>query len=228
MRPPLGSAPDYFAALAAKRRRGLIVLAGKPRAVPRAAFRLHYELRDILTRQDAPLDRIRRYTEAATGFDCSEIQAEELLAAFEALTALNAPAQTPSLIRAATAKGGPAHKVPLALQYPGRWVASIVHTLAKAYGWTAGDILDQLGPEEVWLLMQEVLYDEHQERAFQRSLSNVGRDKRGRQKKMPEPAWLLAGYPEIEAEKGRHAPPIPESMKPTGVGISLVPRVETA
>lgn len=215
-------APNYLEALALKDATARVNIGGQGRHIRRGRLRQHYELLDLEGKGEDPIKTALAYIEKAAGPDVLEaIEPEEVLLAYHSLRLLNQPRQIPAILRA-RATGGSG--TPMAFRYPGRWLAAIVNQVSRAYGWSAEYILDELGPEEAWLYVQEIALDQHREQAFQYSLSTVGRDKSGRQKPLPDISWSQIGYEEMEAAAARARPPIPEKFRPQGTVIRLSDR----
>ncbi len=199
--------PDYFLALEAKRREASIKLAGRSRRIVRARLGRHHELLAIMADEAmSPGDRALVYISVAAR-SAPEPYPEEVAPAFDALMQLNEPAQVPAIARHRRVGG----MTPGGLRYRGRFLTNIVHELAYNYGWTAAYILEELGPEEALCYLQEIAVQVHDERAFQYSLSDAGRDKHGRQRPFPRLPWLGIPY-----EDGAPKRPVPERFRPAG------------
>lgn len=202
--PPL----DFLDALAAKGRTAEVILGGEAVQVPRARLGLHLQL--MLLDASSP-EAAFDYVFLAAGHEPGP---DEVAAAFALLRELNEPISQPPLLRASRrGRSSP----PPALRYRGRGVAAIVNELASAYSWTAGYILNELGPEEAWCYLQEIQLARHDERQFLYSLSTVGRDKKGKQKAFTPLPWLkISAGPDT----GRPPPhPVPQRFMPSGTII---------
>lgn len=205
-------APDYFEALRAKTRTVRLRLSGEDREIERARFGRHYELIDILYSTREEFEKVISYVATATGIPGDHLYDDEIADAFSELAALNEPTQLPAIVRFQPQKQNGAAQTPPGLKYRGRWLAACVNDLAHHYGWTVEYILD-LGPEEALLYLQEIAAQEHRDREFEYTLSDAGRDKKGKQKKFPPMPW--ASVPYIR-EKAVGAPPVPDIMRPIG------------
>lgn len=215
MQPPSPPALDFLEALAAKSRTAEIRLGGEARTIPRARLGLHYELASILEGGGDLTDLALRYVSRAAAIEEDAILADEVAPAFAALQQLNLPVGVAAIAKAVS-KG---RQLP-AFNYRGRGMAALIHDLAFAYGWTPDYILNELGPEETWCYLQEAHLTQHEQRDFEYSLSDVGRDKRGRQKRYPDLPWTRVGYdrPDQRRRAGSRPPP---AQRPTGTVIDL-------
>ncbi len=72
--------------------------------------------------------------------------------------------------------------------YDGRWVVRLIHELAKSYHWSKKDI-ESLYPEEAFCFMQEIIIDQHRDREWEYTLSDVGIDKSGHKQPFPPIPW---------------------------------------
>ncbi len=204
--------PDYFLALEAKRCEASIKLAGRSRRIARARLGRHYGLLAVMADEamsagDRALTYISLAARSQTGSPAPEPYSEEVAPALDALMQLNEPVQIPAIAR----HHGVGGMTPGGLRYRGRFLTNIVHELAYNYGWTAAYILEELGPEEALCYLQEIAVQVHEERAFQYSLSDAGRDKHGRQRPFPQLPWLGIPY-----EDGAPKRPVPERFRPAG------------
>lgn len=72
-----------------------------------------------------------------------------------------------------------------------------VHMIARAYGWTKGDI-ESLWPEDAIALVQEILADEQIDREFVHALSEVAYEynkstKKSKYRPLTRPFWMVGG-----------------------------------
>jgi len=211
------SGPDYFEALALRDAAAEVRLGGALRTVRRGRLRRHFELLNIA---GAPTGdhhgRMLTYVTTAAGLSDDDVNPHEIVEAFDALYRLNAPRQTVALM----AKPEKDRKTPNAFKFPGRWLAAIVGQIAGAFNWSADYILNELSPEEAWIYLQEIALQDHGDYEREYSLSMIGRDKKGKQKNLRDPAWFHVGYPD-QQETGPPPPPIPERFRPVGKIVKL-------
>jgi len=107
----------------------------------------------------------------------------------------------------------------LSWDYPTRPYYVWTHLLASNYGWTI-EYINNLKVEDVLALIQEILTEQHLEKEFQRSLSEVAYeyDKTTKKSKfipMERPYWMLPKPKEIKKVK------IPKSILPQGNIVDL-------
>jgi len=200
---------DFLVALELKERSVAVILGGQARTIRRAPLGLHYRLQAV---EDA-----LAYVSLASGLSEDDLLVEELAPAFTAIARLNSRAGHSILeVLASPERPKPA------FDYRGRGLASVVHDLAHAYGWTADYILNELSPEEAWCYLQEVHLEEHHRRLFSYNLSDLGRDKRGRQKPMSDPAWMRL---RVRQDERPDRPPLRADLaakfEPTGTITNL-------
>jgi hypothetical protein len=99
--------------------------------------------------------------------------------------------------------------------YDGRTRIYMTHTLAKAYGW-AVEYIENLDLDYALSLLQEIWTDEHLEREFSYSLSEIAypynpSSKKSTFKPMSRPYWMLAKVKAIKTFQ------IPKTLMPAGV-----------
>ena len=186
-----------------------VLLGNENRIVRRARLGLHYRLQAT--------EDVVAYISLASGVPEDDVRLGEIAPAFGAIARMNSRVGL-SILEVARSPGKPK----AAYDYPGRGLATIVHDLAHAYGWTADYILDQLTPEEAWCYLQEIHLEEHEQRVWAYNLSDLGRDKHGKQKPLRDPPWMSMriGPPD---HPGR--PPLTKTRaavyEPTGTVINL-------
>lgn len=196
--------PDYLAILAAKRRTVTLHLVDGEAEIRRARLRLYAELQRIAEGDGEPEDKAIAYIEMASGYTLDELDPARLLEAYANLLDLNKTLSVPAILRVKS-QG----RIVNAFHYEGRWLVALVEALVEA-GWDAHYVLEELDPDEAWLYLQEIEYNEWGRYQQQYALSTVGRDKKGKQQKLQPPAWSFVGYAEPRA---------PGVKKPTPAGI---------
>ena len=134
-------------------------------------------------------DRIPDYLSLALNIPREEIMswpAVDALSAFDAVLSLNEP-QTLHIDFAKVEQD----KEPT-YEYEGRNLASIVTTIASAFGWDKDYILDSLTYDEARCYLQEILLNNHREKEYLYTLSTIGytydSSGRGTQKAFPPPS----------------------------------------
>jgi len=199
---------DFLSALALKEATVTVTLGGVERTIQRARLGLHYRL--------AELDALS-YVSLASGVPEDDISLEEWAPAFGAIARLNSRAGLSVLELVSSPE-----KAKPAFDYRGRGLATIVHDLAHAYGWTAAYILEELSPEEAWCYLQEIHLERHEERVWAYNLSDLGRDKHGKQKPLRDPPWMST---RIGPTDQRDRPPLTKTRaaayEPTGTVINI-------
>ena len=219
---PNGDAPplDYLEALKARTRQVEVLLGGKKIAIRRARLGLALRLFDLQERATDVIGFALPYVSMASGVPEEQIDIQEVGEAFRKVFEMNKPVGIAPLALFST---GPS-KTPPAFAYRGRGAAAFVHELAMAYGWSSDDILEGITPEEAWCYVQEIEHTRHDERRFAYQLSDVGRDRKGRQKPFSDPPWFMLGVEALrpvrtDRRKPRRAPP-----RPTGTIINRSPQ----
>ena len=166
--------------------------------VRRARFGKHIRLTKLAAEIDLVLSN-KRSRQAATlineyfeiaGFNAIGLEREDLLIAYGKLVQLNKPR---FILPFQAFQGPPA--IPKPYDYPGRYIAWIVHKLATRYGWTRHYIFN-LWAEEVFSYIQEILIAEHEEMDEKRSLTELGYsyDKatgKATFRPVPRPGWMV-------------------------------------
>jgi hypothetical protein len=208
---------DYIAALELKRAAVQVTLGGRSFDIPRARLGDHYMLEAVMvdfTKKAGAPAAMRRYVERAAGVMLADLDPPatlaELVAAFDAISLLNAFRGTLAMLAAMAPRPGRRGRAP-AEDYPNRTLASIVSRLAHAYGWSVDHILG-LGPEEAICYLQEAVVIEHEEREFAWNVAGPT-DRKG--KRIPFPALR---WPRIPTKQGAgEGRPVPAWMMPQGV-----------
>ena len=130
-----------------------------------------------------------------------------------------------------SAKFTPNHELPLlkdapkdgdkkvAWDYPGRTWVYYSHLLARAYGWTA-EYIANLGVDEALAYLQEILTDDHLDREFEYSLSEIAypynkATKTSKFKPMSRPYWMKLTVQPVKKIK------MLRSSLPVGNGVDL-------
>lgn len=168
-----------------------IVLNGHEIVVPRARLGKHLLLEQI-AREDPTPQTIREYLRLCEVSE--EAPGIEMLTAYLQLREMNQMTADIPLI-----KENASDQKKNAWDYPQRFAAVWMHTLASAYGWSREDILD-LDIDEALCYLQEILVEDYFAKEFDNSLSpnSFKHDGKGKAEYVPitKPFWMTPKQPQ--------------------------------
>jgi hypothetical protein len=116
-------------------------------------------------------------------------------------------------------KDSPKESKPVEWDYEGRTWNYYAHLLAQAYGWTL-EYIAELGVDEAFAHLQEILTDEHLDREFIHGLSEISykynkSTNTSNYVPLKRPYWMKASVKPIKKTKIRR------DLLPMGMGIDL-------
>jgi hypothetical protein len=173
---------------ARKPKRTSITIGSEKREVAQAPLGRFFELQEI-ARRDDPLMMID-YVAVALDESVETIEnlpGGQVIRAYASLRELNRHEPFPFQRAGTRGKVDP-------LDYEGRGLAQIVHTIAKTYNWSRESIYN-LSVDEAFAYILEILVDEHHARNWQYDLSQIGFDKEGKKKPFPKLPWSWSDRP---------------------------------
>lgn len=192
-----------------------VTLGGVERKVSRASLRTFFQMNQP---SEDEAEFIARYLSLACKVPYEEAAAFDPIEAidvYQAIAVLNEPSE----IHLDFAKGDQNKHY----DYTNRALASIVTRLASAFGWDRDYILDKTTYDEARCYLQEITLEEHNQREYLYSLSEVGytydQHGRGRQKQFPPPP--IPPYLPTEVQQTQAPVRIPAEAAVAGVVISF-------
>jgi hypothetical protein len=193
------------------------VVLGKRRVVERARLGQHLLLSDLRVEigkavergeADAIVSAVRSYLEAACG-PIPVLSLPVLVDAAEKIWSMNWLRESFAFMQP---DPKPQKVQPVApYEYPDRYGALWITTLATEYPWSEAEILD-LVPERAAYYYQEALIRQAEQKEWEYIIHGLGHDKNGHYKPLPKPSWM-GTKPKEQIMR------IPKTMLPVGLII---------